>query len=54
MNISTLSQAVLDEIAFKRKGKGYLRRSEFLVRFSLGMREKTCMTVTVREELFAL
>ena len=53
MNISTLPTAISDVSQHREKAKGYLRRSAFFVRYALGIRENTRMTVTLREELFA-
>ena len=52
MNISTPFVCDFGRNCVMQRVKGYLRRSENIVRFMLGIRENTCMTVTVREELF--
>ena len=55
MNKSTSRQANLGQVcAIRQIGKGYLRRSAKPVRFPLGIRENTRVTVTVREVLFTL
>ena len=46
--------ARLDSERTDATGKGYPRRSEKNVPFSLGIRENTRVTVTAREELFYL
>ena len=53
MNKSTSRQANLGQVcAIRQIGKGYLRRSAKPVRFPLGIRENTRVTVTLREALF--